>query len=121
MAAAHACELNPEAARASNRLDQCVFRKNPVLNPIKSLRKTLISTLGVGAACVDMEHARSLALDALMDVPIPGKVTLLDRIDRLRRTGDWQDLRCRRFDVLSRCHGEQATRARLNKIDDLLQ
>jgi hypothetical protein len=67
-----------------------------------------------------MEQARRLSFDALLDVPIAAKAKLLERLDRLRRAGDWEDLGCSLFDVVSRCHGEAEARGRLDALDSQL-
>ena len=87
----------------------------------KSLKKALNSRFGLPPAPVDMTLARSLCLDALVDVPIAAKAALLERLPQLRRAGDWQDMRCSLFDVLSQRHGEAIARTRVARLDGLLE
>jgi hypothetical protein len=87
----------------------------------KSFRKTFNSTFGLPPPPVDIALARGLCVDALVDVPIAAKCALLERLPHLRRAGDWQDMRCSLFDVLSRCHGEAIARNRMVSIDGLLE
>jgi len=87
-----------------------------VLN-FKSIKKAVQSTLGL---LPDLSTWRPRAVFALADVPMAAKSALLERLPYLRRVGDWQDMRCSLFDVLSRCHGEAIARTRMVSIDGSL-
>ncbi len=88
---------------------------------LQGLRNAFMSSIGLRPVPADLGALRELCLTLLVDVPAFDRQTMLERLERLRRSDDVWHLRGALFDTISRVHGESIARTRIAQLDARLR
>ena len=87
----------------------------------QSIRRSLLSTIGLQRRPPDMDALRALCGELLVDVAAADRNAMLQRLEKMRRADDVWHLRSALFDTISRAHGEATARERLVTLDEKLR